>query len=342
MLYQRLTKRIIKRFDAGKFVAGEKFLTLNEICKHYKVSDITARKIIKELVKANYIESAPGRGSVVKDRPRLKQILLATNFSSQKSRICIEIFDGILKECNRWDIELQYVGYEELKNIHDDKKTGYIISGDMKRDLAYCQENYGDKYKRIVSYNDLKHCAFLPSCILNLKKATKIALEHLISRGHRRIAIMGSKDNPSYESRFKAYKEILSKNNIDYDDSLFKSFPISHDYSKECEESLKDLMNLSSAPTAIFCVSGFYALKLLNVCQLLKVKVPEDLSIIAVDNYAEMNFVRPRITTVDTHFSQMGMECVRMLLEQAAKPDIKIKNRIVEPHLIIRDSVKRI
>jgi LacI family transcriptional regulator len=71
------------------------------------------------------------------------------------------------------------------------------------------------------------------------------------------------------------------------------------------------------------------------------VSIPEDLSVVGIDNIPYGRFTAPPLTTVDTRSEHLGEEGMRMLfrqiegLEPAATGHVRI-----EPRLVIRESTR--
>jgi len=65
-IYQKVSAEIIALISKGKLVAGDKAPSVNDIRKKYKISHITALRVLQELAKENYLEFVMGKGYYVK------------------------------------------------------------------------------------------------------------------------------------------------------------------------------------------------------------------------------------------------------------------------------------
>ncbi|MGC8764333.1 MAG: LacI family DNA-binding transcriptional regulator [Brevinematia bacterium] len=108
-----------------------------------------------------------------------------------------------------------------------------------------------------------------------------IATKHLIDLGHRRIAhITGNFNFKISRDRLAGYQKALYENSI----TLNEKYIIYGDYLFESGyNSAKKLLNLSSPPTAIFAANDIMAYGVIKYAKEIKVRIPDDLSIVGVD-----------------------------------------------------------
>lgn len=66
-LYEEIQRELLDKIEKGKWSPGDKFLSKREICENYKVSTITANRVLEELVEAGVVERHPGRGNFLKE-----------------------------------------------------------------------------------------------------------------------------------------------------------------------------------------------------------------------------------------------------------------------------------
>jgi DNA-binding LacI/PurR family transcriptional regulator len=77
-----------------------------------------------------------------------------------------------------------------------------------------------------------------------------------------------------------------------------------------------DALDLSQDRTAILCSSDIFALRVLNHLQAKGVSVPGDVGLMGFDNIDTLQFVRPRLATVDYHIHDIGHLAFDLLLRQ--------------------------
>ena len=164
------------------------------------------------------------------------------------------------------------------------------------------------------------------------------AVEYIIKKGHRRIAIIQGLPNTSTNTmRVNGYKKALFDNKIVVNEHFIvgKDFRTENGYIET-----KYLLNLNHPPTAIFCTSDLITLGALKAIYEEKYRIPEDISIVSFDDIDFGPFLKAPMTVVEQPRRMMGVMVVKLLMENIRLKSNNEKNRIVlKPHLVIRNSV---
>jgi len=168
-------------------------------------------------------------------------------------------------------------------------------------------------------------------------KGIRLATQHLISRGHRRIGFVSGKVGDEwFTPRFEGYYQALKKNGIPLNLSLVKETA-----GIELEEdsgAMDQLLGLDSPPTAVCCGTDWRALHLFEYCKQKGIRVPDDLAIVGFDNIYETSVCEPPLTTVDVFWQKQGEEAVRLLLALAEGEKKVGEDLVIQPELIVRES----
>jgi LacI family transcriptional regulator len=159
------------------------------------------------------------------------------------------------------------------------------------------------------------------------------ATERLIEAGHRRIALInGEPWMDAAQDRLKGYRRALASHDIAYDARLVKTgdWHVATGY-----DATLALMKERQPPTAIFCANDLMAVGCLEALQLLRLKVPQDVSVIGYDDQEIARHTHPPLTTLELPNYEMGRLAVELLLAERAGADaarrrIKVEGRIVE------------
>ncbi|HEX9654941.1 MAG TPA: LacI family DNA-binding transcriptional regulator, partial [bacterium] len=153
------------------------------------------------------------------------------------------------------------------------------------------------------------------------------AVEHLITFGHTRIAIIqGLPDTSTNDARVNGYKDALAKHNIAIDVSLI----VGNDYRKENGYiETKFLLNLLSPPTAIFTTSDLITLGALQALSEEKHIIPKDVSIVSFDDIDFAPYLLAPLTTVRQPKEVMGEIAVKLVVEDIKSGGKREKSKIV-------------
>ncbi len=168
--------------------------------------------------------------------------------------------------------------------------------------------------------------------------AAKKAMEYLIERGHRRIALLGGDDDQSSaQRRREGYLLAMEEAGIEVDLTLVHSGKYSPKWGYDGTERLLELSG--KRPTAIFCASDEIALGALVAARMFGVSVPDDLSIMGFDDTTGAATSNPPLTTVRQPLHRIGCEAVELLLEMIDSGEMHGQRRILESEIITRGTV---
>jgi len=165
----------------------------------------------------------------------------------------------------------------------------------------------------------------------------RAVMAHLLGLGHRRIALITGETFPSHASRFRenAYRAVLEASGVRVEESYIRD----GNYSFEgAYEATKVFLSLPQTPTAFFCISDRMALGCLAALQDAGLRVPEDVSLVGYDNLELLNYVRPRLTTVDHGGRESGRRLALRLLERIKNPELSPEVLTIVPELLSRET----
>jgi DNA-binding LacI/PurR family transcriptional regulator len=185
---------------------------------------------------------------------------------------------------------------------------------------------------------DARSALPIPRVSLDRGKAMLLKLKHLYDLGHRRIAVCGLQSDDMYQSVRKrglgrAVEELQLREGKDL---IYVDEP-GYDQQSYAFGSLlaRRVLDMGRCgPTALFCLNDRIAIGALKGLQEGGGKIPEDYSVIGLDNLPESAWTYPSLTTVDQNIESL-MEAACKLLEKGCGLRTVKK---VEPILKIRSS----
>ena len=149
---------------------------------------------------------------------------------------------------------------------------------------------------------------------INNYSVMKKLVEHLIFEHNVRDFgfISGPDTNPEACERYKAFRDALSENGIEFDDRrFFQGYFRSYDGIKAIEDFEKSGMPL---PEAFVCANDSMALTAMSKLQHLGYKIPEDVIITGFDNISYARSACPVMTTVKRPLFYSGQKACQVLL----------------------------
>jgi len=166
------------------------------------------------------------------------------------------------------------------------------------------------------------------------------AVKHLLTMGHKKIMYLaGIKGTKTNQEREKGYLSALKEVHINWKKELVADFRLDTAYQKIIQH-WPQLKNSDELPTAIFAANDLMAIGALKAFAQLKIRVPEDISIIGFDNIPFSDCTYPPLTTIAQPNYLIGQKAVETLLKVIDRKRIK-KSVEFETELIERDSVCR-
>jgi DNA-binding LacI/PurR family transcriptional regulator len=174
--------------------------------------------------------------------------------------------------------------------------------------------------------------------LLDYTTGIQAAVNHLKELGHRQIAFLaGPHTLHSAITRENDYRTAMQAAGL----------PINKKWVVECDHTLKGgvagfghLRALAARPTAILCSNDMTAIGVLRAAYLEGLRVPDDLSVIGLDDIDFAEFTLPPLTTIRlsrTDLARAAFEALRQQAEDPANPK-KQREFLVSTSLVVRGS----
>src|SRR6202046_734395 len=191
----------------------------------------------------------------------------------------------------------------------------------------------------------------ISSVIVDNEVGGYLAVEHLHSLGHRKIAfIRGPKALSDSSPRWRGVRNCAKACGLEIDSRLIVDLPESRDPLSSFEAGQKlteDLIKQKRAFTAILAfddMTAFGAIRALSKCGL---RVPEHCSVIGFDDVAPSALYTPPLTTVRQPMEAMGASAASIVVDGInrvveKRPIAAAIHRKVAPELVVRESTRRI
>ncbi len=176
----------------------------------------------------------------------------------------------------------------------------------------------------------------LPTIDSDNLRGARLATEHLLGLGHRRIAMLtGRPDLQSADLRERGYREALAAAGVEVDERLVRVGAYDPEVSKA---SARELLRDRTPPTAVFAANDVSALATIEAADELGVRVPDDLSVVGFDNIPESVLSSPPLTTVEQPIREMGLRAVELLIQLVRGRPVEASHLMLETSLVVRRS----
>lgn len=175
--------------------------------------------------------------------------------------------------------------------------------------------------------------------VLDHVQAATLALTHLATLGHKRIAFMrGNPLSSDSTDRWRAICEVAQRMGVTIDPELTVQIDIDDPTPQLGYPFAKQLLARKKPFTALFAYNDISAIGAIRALQEQGFRVPQDVSVMGFDDIPGAAFNTPTLTTVRQPLARMGQVAAQTLLERIAGRDDYPPEIAIEPELVVRES----
>lgn len=182
----------------------------------------------------------------------------------------------------------------------------------------------------------------IPSIETDNYGAGKMVANMFVQGGHRRIAtVTGPQNVKLVRDRDRGFLETLAAVGVD----VAPEYHVESNFEYEGGVLAgTQLLKQDSLPTAIWAQSDMIAVGLLKVFQAAGVRVPEDVSLVGMDNVPVSKMVTPALTSVDQSFEEFCRRAFYIIHEQLEDPTYQPPETLVQipSSIVIRESFRNL
>jgi LacI family transcriptional regulator len=176
----------------------------------------------------------------------------------------------------------------------------------------------------------------IPSVSAAHSAGADVAVKHLLSLGHRRIAaITGPRGWIATEERLRGFHAALGAAGILAEPELVVDSNFEIDSGRT---AARRLLDLHEPPTAIFAFNDNIAIGVLQAARERGVRVPDDLSVVGFDDVEAAEIVTPMLTTIRQPLAEMGRMAVSLLERLIEGQRIEALHVELRTQLIVRET----
>lgn len=189
-------------------------------------------------------------------------------------------------------------------------------------------------------YKNTEYQEFYDCAYVNQSLAAWVATRYCIEKGHTKIAFLGGDPREqNTKERFKGYCKALEEAGITIDNSL----AINADFTRELAlNKFHKYISEGGKCTAVMACNDLMAVGCMNACSGLGLKVPEDISIVSLDNTEYCICTSPQLTSVDMMQGKVGVEAARLVMDRILNKRNYRKDVGFSPKIVERESVKNL
>ena len=307
------------------------------------VSSSTYKRIQDAVAELNYI---PNSSAVSLVKKSSTTVLYADSFYKGRPYENPHMFDIISGSSHELRKKGYFLGLLDLDRSKEKAEEQIINAIQSKKADGILINGYyvTPAIEKVLLATDFPHiCIGKPSfdsmlswIDTNHSLSSNLAITHLVSLGHKKIAFVGGSDKDNiYRDRFLGYRLSLERNNLSPRDAYV--IPTSCNL-EEIIQHTTELLRLPEPPDSILCFNSLIAVGVIQAIRQFRLRIPEDISIVSFDNYPYAPLITPSLTVVDIDMYSLGTRAGASLLKKIQNPEMLIQTYTALPHLIQRDS----
>lgn len=346
-----------KQIEEGVFSPGDKFLSEAALGERFAVSRQTVRRALDELTQDGHVTRLQGSGTYISAAPFPQKETKENKDAASSMNVGIisiylddYIFPGIIRgiegvfTANGYGVQLASTQNETtgearaLERMLESRLAGLIVEPTMSGLPCVNLELYRRIEQRGIPlvFTDSRYAEVAaPYVALDDEAVGYLATKHLIDMGHHSIAGIFTHSNHAGHLRYLGYMKALAAHGLPRQEDRV------HWYTQDdMEQVLNSELFSKCLPScsAALCYNDRLAMVLTELLKQRGLRVPEDLSVVSVDNTALAQL--GDFTSIVHPSEKLGEAAAKLLLSMIH--GAKGENILFPPELVARASVRRL
>lgn len=352
--YVDVVNWIKDQIEAKKLLPGQKLYSENELCQKFGMSRQTVRHALDILEEEDIVTRVRGSGTYINGtrqsvQDNRKVIAFITTYVD--GYIFPKIMQGIEKKLfdNGFSIQIAFTNNrfdrecEVLKEFLNRNEIAGVIAETTKSNLPnpnlWLYQEMIKKGIPVLFINSYFPGVAIPHVSINDKSAGKKATSYLIEKGHIKIGGIFKLDDGQGRDRYAGYLEAMQEAKLLCEDGhvlWLDTIDVKHPES--CRQRILDRF---ADCTAICCYNDEIAFSLVEIFSQEGIRVPEDISIVSIDNSELAILGDVALTSVNHPKNILGEKAAENILAMIRSASFD-GNYEFDENIVERDSVKSI
>ena len=354
--YQKVIDWITENIDTGALKPGERIPSENELCSRFDLSRQTIRHAISKMAEDGLLESRRGSGTYVADQRAEdgERNVIAVVTTYVDDYIFPRTIRGIENTLSGkgYSMQLSFtnntVGRERqiLQDLLSRSDVAGLIMEPVKSALPNpnmdLYKKLRDRKIKILFINSFYPELDFPHVSLNDSECAYKAVRALIEAGHREIGCVLKLDDGQGRERYRGYLKAIVEAGLSF--SYDRVNWIDTIDIKTGSRALSKVRERISDCTAVFCYNDMVAGMLIEILTRDGIRVPEDISIIGVDDsdMARIGTAGVTISSIPHPKERLGEKAAQNMIRMIHEGKLTY-NATYEfsEDVVIRDSMSR-
>ncbi len=336
--YVQIAARIRRDIDGGVLRPGDRLPSFAEMRAELGIGQGTLERVHALLEKDELIVREANRGVFV-SQPKAKERtgvlgICGTHSLGRNFVYETQLLEGVQTVVQEAGLELQLLS--GASSIGWDKVDGvlhYYGSGKLLH-LRPDTPNVS-----LLNPRAGFHCVLADDI-----GGAQAATQHLLEQGHRRIALMTSREQNFHERRFAGYEIALREAGIEPHAEWIRpisAFDKRSGYIGSGHDTMRDWLQSNwhdLGCTALVAQNDDTAIGVIRACADAGISIPEQFSVVGFDGAETAEWFLPRLTTMQVPFHKIGERGARLLLELIREPSLPVAQIDVQVRLRVGET----
>jgi LacI family transcriptional regulator len=303
------------------------------------VSPETRKKVLEIAKSHHYSPNSFGKGLRAQATENIGILFSKDQHALSDNPFYSKVLEGVESElsCNNYNMILNIIQPSQRglpKMVRERHVDGVLLMGVFHPELLERLRSEGLPVVMIDPQNPIDSFAQIQ---IDNEYGAFQATQFLIRLGHRKIGfVSGDLNRLSFRQRLDGYLKALNLNQIDADERLIRTGGLENGY-----QHFKSILS-DQNPTAIFAANDINAIRGYKAVHELKLRIPDDVSVVGFDDIDLASMSAPPLTTVRVHKREFGSISVRTVLKMTREAPDQMPVIVMPTELIERGSVKNI
>ena len=302
------------------------------INKRPNVSAQTREKVLEVINKTNFVPSQSARNQIMKKTQNIA-LIYGINIHPLDHMFHESLNKCILDYCMKNHYNLVFVACEYDNDSFVVPPVLLSHGADGIISFGYMPESViGDILKLDIPYVQIdSHQSFPASANVSVDyyKAACLAMDYLIGHGHRKIAYIGSNFPLRYSKQtFDGYRASMGEIDFQVPMKWIQMQSRDIDGDDSAESQMLSILENDERPTAVFCGADIYAIGAIRAIKKKGLRVPDDISVIGIDDLPIDSYIDPPLTSVHVDTKELSDIGCDMLFKKIAHSEA-IQDNIV-------------
>jgi LacI family transcriptional regulator len=321
---------------------GVSVVTVSKVLRnHQDIGEETRKRVLQRVKELNYTPNLAARG-LVTGKTYLVGLVVPDLLHPFFAQIAVSLSEALRKKGYYLTITLsednEELEEQEIGRIISRRLDALIIASTCAEPAIFERlQKEGPPFVLI----DRSFPGFDANFVgVDDEAVGRLATEHLIDVGCKRIAHLRGPENSPGKGRLKGYKDALRARGLQPQPELISAPRKADVQSRESgAELMRQMLALDPRPDGVFCYNDPMAIGAIHAILAAGLRIPEDIAVIGSGNLHYDTELRVPLSSIDQRTERIGEQAAKLalsLLESKTQP--RSKTVIVKPELVARAS----